>query len=397
MAKSGESLIAGPDFLTADFFDVVISQGDWISTAPANNLRDEDLSLIAQSNTAAETDTIVEVDFGVDRDVRAVIVPDANVTRTGVAKVDMTNTAKWDGVTIVSAVAAGASALTLAASINATVLAVGDVFSIGGDTGSPMELIVGGALASAGDSTTLNTGENAAFICQPIYQASGGVASAYAASTAVKCHSGDYSSANAVLLGDFEDWWPEEIALGTGDWGTAGLWDGKRTDEDAESYPRPYIKIYDQSHIAQFLKLSIRDTANTAGNVQLPRLFVAGGWVGEVYIAYGASLGGVTNTIKRRGKFGARFFSVGNTERRVGFTVPNADFDDAMNHPFDMINQISDHKQVFISLDLNDVLNRNRLSFLGYFTRLPELNLSNHDAADVFMEITEVSSGNGNT
>lgn len=82
-------LFAFPNFLEPDpeFATVSFDGGMWRPSLPLSNLADPDLAKVARSVNASLDSTRFTVDLGVMRDVRAVILPNARVSRDATCQV----------------------------------------------------------------------------------------------------------------------------------------------------------------------------------------------------------------------------------------------------------------------------------------------------------------------
>jgi len=383
MANEHDAVIAAPDYVTADFYDVVLSGGHWTEANPLTNLADELLSQVAQSASAGASACVVDVDLGTLRSIKFVGIPDSNVSRQGRVKLVISDTPSFAGITLGAVANADASVITVRSG-GATTIHVGDVFSIADDRDSNGKLrtyrFTQGATLATNISSTLGI--------------SGDLASTIASGGALTCHSGDFSTAvvSSVYNGDFEDWWPIVYDLGSLSWPLKS-WDGKLPDEEAMDFPKQWFTVLDPSVLGRYMRLRIEDTSNEDGYVELPRLFVAGGWFGGVYIDIGASLGWETTTTLRRSKANAKFYNKGVQYRRFVFRVPNVEVDEALQQAADMVKRVGVHRQVYMVIDKDDALNRHRVCFIGHLARLDPQEFVNFDANSVPFAIEEDSEG----
>lgn len=369
------AIIAGPNHLDSTFYTVNLMGGSWVSSASLENLKDALLSLPAISEDATLPATKFDLDLGVARDIAFIGFPDSNVQRDGRIKITATDTPKWSGVILGGAATALASTVRFQAGAANVVLSVGDVFTIAGTTSTLISNT--SALISAGTSAVIDL--------------QSAVGSSFASAAGITCNTGDFSGivASTADSGEFEDWWPILFADGVLLWEDPEQWDGKRTDENAEHYPLPYIKVYSSVITARYWRFEIDDTGNTNGFVSLDRLFIAGGWVGEIFIEYGMNLGFESDTRTTRARGGAKFHDEGGQRRVARFSIPAVDRNEALQQPFDMQARLGTSKQVFVVLDKDDTVNLHRLAFIGTMRRLPPQEWFWFDANRVPFEIEE--------
>lgn len=377
------AVIAGPNYLDATFYEVLVFGGQWLSSAPISELGDPLLSLPAISQDATASATQFCLDLGVTRDIQFIGIPDADISKDGRVRVTATDTPRWAGARLGDAMTVGASTIRLQAGVAAVNIRVGDVFSVAGHTGQFV----------SNTSANISAGGSAVVAFQAAVASMNSAATAsVAVSAALECHTGDFSGvvASVVYAGDWENWWQIIYADGTLPWEHPSQWDGLRTLEDAESYPLPYIKVFSSTAIsARYWKFEIDDSTNTNGFITLSRLFISQGWVGEIFIEYGMNLGFETGSQNTYGRSGARFPDEGPQRRVAQFTIPAVDRDEALQQPFDMQNRLGTTQQVFVVLDKDDDVNLHRLAFIGTMRQLPPQEWFWFDANRVPFEIAE--------
>lgn len=378
-----DAVVAGPDYLTETYYDVVLSGGCYVSSAPIENLADELLSQLAITMSAGVSATVADVDLGALRSISFVGVPDSNVSRQGRVQLIVSDTPAFSGLTAGAAIASGASTITVRAG-NATTLHVGDIFSIAGDKDSTGKL----RKYAVQNATTLASGQT----CQIGIGTT--AASSFASGVALTCHTGDFSTAVAsnVYMGSYEDWWPVVYDVDSLSWPLKS-WDGKLPDDEAQDFPKQWFHVFNTPVIGRYIRLNIQDTANTDGNVQLARLFASGGWYGDVYLELGATLGWDTTTTTTKSRSNAKFASVGAQYRRVVFKVPNVQVDKALQAAADMVKRVGTHRQVYMVIDKDDGANRHRVCFIGRLSRLDPQEFANFDSNNVPFSIEEDTEG----
>lgn len=386
--EAHDAVIAAPNYLNTDFYDVVISGGHWSATNHVDKLRDELLSEVAQTASAGASATVLDVDLGSLRNIKFIGFPDSNVSREGRIKTLISDTPAWSGL-VLKAVATAAAATIQVRSTGAVTLRIGDVFSIAGDKDSNGWL----HKYAFGEATTLTTGGSCTMALLSTMTASV-IASTYASGAALTCHTGDFSTAvvSSVYNGDYEDWWPVVYADGAQSWPFES-WDGKLSEEKAQDFPKQYFKVFDDGVLGRYVRHLIEDTGNTDGFVELAGYFLAEGWYGDVYLELGASLGWDTTTTMQRSKANAKHYNRGVQYRRLVFTVPNVQVDTALQQAADMVKRIGMHRQVYMVIDKDDAANRHRLCFVGHLSKLDPQTFINFDANSVPFSIEEDTEG----
>jgi len=140
-------LLCAPNFIFSTFSPAVYSNGAWEVNDYLSNLTDEFFVNKAISIDDALTSTILDVDFGTNRDVRMVGIPDSNVSKDdGQIIVEGALDVSWEGVTITGVNSTGATTINVTASGQAYIL-TGQGLTIAGDT-QVYQVTVGVSLGS---------------------------------------------------------------------------------------------------------------------------------------------------------------------------------------------------------------------------------------------------------
>lgn len=102
------------------------------------------------------------------------------------------------------------------------------------------------------------------------------------------------------------------------DTGTVNVWPQSGfTATDAAQYPNNWIYAFTSSKTARYWKIEITDTANSAGYIELGRLWLGEAWEPAVGISYGATLGYEPRDVVEESLGGVRW-AERRTPRRVG-------------------------------------------------------------------------------
>lgn len=83
----GNAIVAYPNAVDSTYVEVGFSGGGWETGLPLSNLRDPLLSSVARSTSTDPADTQFVVDLGALRDTRVIVIPKANVSRDGRARI----------------------------------------------------------------------------------------------------------------------------------------------------------------------------------------------------------------------------------------------------------------------------------------------------------------------
>ena len=129
----GNILFAHPNFADVDFYTPVISGGSWESSLPLANVQTDVLSDVARTTDADKENTQLHADLAVVRDVRAVVVPKHNLSRSAQARVRASSQIAFSGVRLAASATAGATSLTVECPAGSAMIRAGDSFRLAGD------------------------------------------------------------------------------------------------------------------------------------------------------------------------------------------------------------------------------------------------------------------------
>lgn len=182
----------------------------------------------------------------------------------------------------------------------------------------------------------------------------------------------DFSS--IVHDSGWADVWPTVYPFGTVPWGSPSFWTGKYSAEQIAAFGgAPMTYILPQTMNAQYVRVEIDDQFNSAGYVQVGRLFVAGGWQPVRNMKKGASLGWENRSEVQESLSGAEFFNERQPFRVVRFELPVMTESEAMAMAFDIQLAVGISKEVFFIWNPDDDVHAIRRQFLARLRTLPPI------------------------
>jgi hypothetical protein len=343
----------------------ILSGGSWNSSFPLTNLQDAVLSKVARSTNATAASTKFNVDLVSPRGISRVIIPSHNLSSSATARVRATNQPAWSSVSLSAAASLGASSLSV--SSGATITS-GDTFTLPGDS------TVYSATATLAGSGMLSISPNLV-----VGQSSGAVLTA-------RC--GDFTT--PVWDSGTFDVWPVITTWGALPWGSSGLWYGKLSPEDRDSYPIP-LRATANSIVARYLLIEISDTGNADGYIELSRLFVSRGIQPTRNFTFGAQLGWLDNSQVKQSLGGANFYDERTKQRTAQLAIEHLPEDESLGLFFDMMLKLGRTKQIFIELDPDDTFHLHRRSFLCTLETLQPIEYTSHARQRVLFQFKEVT------
>jgi hypothetical protein len=169
----------------------------------------------------------------------------------------------------------------------------------------------------------------------------------------------------------WQDVWPTIYPFGSLAWGDPAWWGGKISAEDAASYTATLIVVMPDSYSGRYLRLEIDDTGNTAGYVDLGRLFVADAWQPARNMVYGASIGFIDRTGVQEALSGAEYFTERRNPRTAKIDFTGMSQDEAMGSAYELQRVAGTSREVLFIFDPDDTIHAIRRRWLG---RLRSLN-----------------------
>lgn len=158
-------------------------------------------------------------------------------------------------------------------------------------------------------------------------------------------------------------------------WEDDNFWSGKPSDEELAGYTWNAYHLFSAEQSGRYIEVTIDDANNSAGFVQLGRVFVGAGWQPAIDLAPGATLSYETATQVQESLSGTEYF-----ERREGLRVARFGLrglarDEALTRAFDQQRVSGVDAEVFFSWDTADAatIHSLRRTFLGRMRKLSPL------------------------
>ncbi len=177
--------------------------------------------------------------------------------------------------------------------------------------------------------------------------------------------------ATSVYDSGFLPVWPAVYGTTTLDWEEDTWWTGQYTDEQRAGYTPAYVLVLPTIARARYWRFEIDDTTNTAGYVQIGRVFIGPAWQPQLNMSYGASIGWETKTAAQEALGGAEYF-----QRRTPYRVQNISLnfmsiDEGFGNAFEIQRRAGIDAEVLWVFDPDDTIHALRRRYLG---RLRELS-----------------------
>lgn len=196
--------------------------------------------------------------------------------------------------------------------------------------------------------------------------------------------------ATTVADSGWRDVWPIVFPLGALPWGAPNWWSGKFAAADIASAKNTLTYILPRSMNARYIRVEISDELNTAGYVQIGRVFAADGWQPVRNIIYGASLSWESRTEVQEALSGAEYFNIRPAPRIAKVELAQMSQDEAMSAAFDMQRRMGVHDEVLFVWDPDDTAHALRRQFLARLRVLSAIENPGPDRWRTPFEIKEL-------
>jgi len=360
----GSMLLCAPNYIDLTTVTPRFGGGSWVATLSPENLNAEFFTETTRSTNADAASTVLDIDIGATRPVGFIGIPDSNISTTGQIQFQGSSTRAWAGVTVDGAQTAGDTTLDVTAASSVTITA-GDIFTIAGDD-TTYQVTSGG------------TGTSITLTIKRVSSATAGLAANAANAAAITCHTGDYSGSNELFDSGTIDYYPLVYPLDGGglSWGSIGIWTGKYSDEDFTrfNFPKQHLYILDTTQSCQFIRITVTDTANTDGYVELMGLYVTPTFEPRYNMSYGVTFGRRSNTTSESARGGADVFEKRKGQRFVDFNLDFLNDEEAFSTLFDIDAEVDIDGNLYFVYDKDDVEYLVRRSFPARFSGLSSLS-----------------------
>lgn len=148
-------------------------------------------------------------------------------------------------------------------------------------------------------------------------------------------------------------------------WGwDPAVWTGGPTQMDLQHYKSlAFTLVADALYVAQYMRIEVDDTTNTAGYVQIGGVFAGPGFQPEINIAVGATIGWKDLTVASTGEYGVRYYKNLPKVREAEFTWDLLSQDQGMEIPFEMEGRQGISGTCYFVLDPTTLYHMHRWSF----------------------------------
>lgn len=174
------------------------------------------------------------------------------------------------------------------------------------------------------------------------------------------------------------------------EWDDDNFWLGTVSEEAIAGYQAPFICLLPAAVTARYWRVEIVDTGNSAGYIQLGRLYIANTWSPKFNMDYGHSLGFDDVSTFETSLAGEEFFEVRRKRRKFTFVLGNVDLEEGYQRALEVDRMLGTTGEVLVMGDPSDTTNGARRNFIGRMSSLQGLARQSHGNMTKSYEIAEI-------
>lgn len=167
--------------------------------------------------------------------------------------------------------------------------------------------------------------------------------------------------------------WPAVFNTAELEWEAINYWDGRYTEANRAGYNWTQVVDLGGARSVRYIRVEISDLENTAGYVQIGRVFIAPAWQPVVNMSYGAALSWETATLIDEAIDGTEYFDERTPRRVATFALNAMTEDEAMGRAFEIQRQMGVSNEVLFLWDPDDTVHALRRQFLGRLRTLSKI------------------------
>lgn len=169
--------------------------------------------------------------------------------------------------------------------------------------------------------------------------------------------------------------WPVVYTTSSLEWEDDNWWSCQYTAEEMAGYTAAFVQALPTNTLARYWRIEINDTTNSAGYVQIGRVFIGPAWQPSISMTYGEAIAWETATTAQTALGGAEYFQRRTPYRVQTFTLNWMNTDEALSNAFEIQRRAGMDAEVLWVFDPDDTVHALRRRFIG---RLRKLNPIQH-------------------
>ena len=186
------------------------------------------------------------------------------------------------------------------------------------------------------------------------------------------------------------DVWPSGvIPQSLLEWEDDNFWLGTLTAEQRASYNTPFVHVFTASN-QLWWRVEVDDTSNSAGYIQIGRLFMSNLWTPGTNMSYGAAQCVDDRTVAEESQGGAEFFDSNAKYRRITLSLDWLTADEAYAGMLDLQRMLGISGELLVVPDSADSTNGFRRNMVGRLVKINPIDEHAYAAYRLNLEIKEL-------
>jgi hypothetical protein len=207
----------------------------------------------------------------------------------------------------------------------------------------------------------------------------------------IRISAGDSAGfSTTTYTSDWVDVYPSSYLSEMLEWESDLFWYGQPTLDSLVGGNRTYVHMLAAAHYARYWRVEIDDTLNTAGYIEIGRLFAGDGWQPQYNMSYGSALGYEDASTVEEAWSGAEYFDRKTTRRVMSVLLEHLTDNDAMMRVLDLQRAQGTTQEILVCWDPADTTFFLRRSFLARASKLDPIaaaRAGEHRSAITFREL----------
>jgi hypothetical protein len=168
----------------------------------------------------------------------------------------------------------------------------------------------------------------------------------------------------------WQDVWPRVYPFGSLPWGAPNWWDGRYTDKEIGRQKTELIYILPEESTDQFWLFEFDDQANSAGFIDIGRVFIGPAWQPAMNASFGWSLGVEDASEIEVTLSGAESADERSRRRVLNFSTDWMEEDEALARAFEIQRGSGTTREIVVVQNPDDTVHLARRAFLARLGKL---------------------------
>lgn len=186
------------------------------------------------------------------------------------------------------------------------------------------------------------------------------------------------------------DVWPAVYQSEELEWEDDNFWTGQISAADVAGYPISFEHDCGENVRARYWTIYFTDTANTAGYVELARLWMGPIWEPARNYAFGAGFGWEIRTVNEYSLGGVMFSDVRAPARVLSLRLPHLTATEAFGAVLDAQRRLGTDGELWVIPAPTDTARRFKRNFLAHFRKLDPIRQAFTNLHETALELEEL-------